>query len=997
MIEALWPHLDPGAGAANLRKAAHHARRALGAADAVVLRAGSVALFPGRDLLVDVERFEGRARRALRAGDAAACADAAATYTGDLLPGSLYEEWTQEPRRRLRSLMAELVRRSGQWERLVELEPTEESAYLALMRAALAAGRQHEAIRWYGRLRTALARELGVAPGHEAAALYAKCVEGLGPVEPEYVDRQLELARATAALREAARSQVRVVVVRGAPGIGKSAFCRRVAATAEEDGWVAVTVAGAPWSSPYEPIAAAVEEIVGRVPNLTAGLGERPRSVLAALTSMAMPAPPLEGPLTRHRVIGAMRRLVVAHAQVTGAGVALVVDDVHAADDASVEVLYHLASGLGDRFLALLAYRAEAAREPLVRATAALARAGRAVEIDLAPLDEDDARALVAVGATKAPDADVTAEILELGFGNPLFILELARVAPARAPFEIPASAWEAITARVLDFDAGTVAMLTRLAVAGDDLDVADVLGLTGLSEPDAFALLDRALAGGVLAVADARYRFRHELVRQALVERLPPHRRIAIHRDAARRLAAAGGPASRIARHWLAGDRPDEAVEPLFASAREASLVGAFTDALRHLEPLLAHAPDHVEALSLRADALEAVGDRRAPAAYARAAAAAGEPAAHEIRAKEALARLKAGDPAAALRTLEDVAPATTAGRLAHALTLAGAAAVGFGDPELAAGNAEETHRLALELGDPGALAEASWAQSLAAHSRGDLRASLRANLGATRALPELAIRVFDGYLCATERMLHGALPYPEVIAFADSLAGEAERRKAARGYGFALTLGGMAKLLAGRLDEADEDLGAALQLHREIAAPAGEALALQQRAQLALYRGHGADAEALVTEALAAARESSLEHHLLDRIYGTKLSACRDDVASLRATLDEAEAAVRGPRETCPTCRIALVIPAALAAARAGEIDRARTYTETAEMLTNVILPLPGKQAEVEEAKGHLARATGSAAGAHEHFRAAAARFQAAGQPLDEARCAALATDTP
>ena len=122
------------------------------------------------------------------------------------------------------------------------------------------------------------------------------------------------------------------------------------------------------------------------------------------------------------------------------------------------------------------------------------------------------------------------------------------------------------------------------------------------------------------------------------------------------------------------------------------------------------------------------------------------------------------------------------------QALTLAGASAIGFGDPELAARKADETRRLALELGDAGAVAEAAWACSLAAHARGELRASLRSELDPRRAPPGLATRVFDGYLCASERLLHGALPYGEVIAFADSLAAEAERRDAARGVGFAI-----------------------------------------------------------------------------------------------------------------------------------------------------------------------------------------------------------------
>ena len=58
VIEALWPELPYDAALANLHKAAHFARRAIGESDAVVVHGGRVALAPGAVVKTDVERFE---------------------------------------------------------------------------------------------------------------------------------------------------------------------------------------------------------------------------------------------------------------------------------------------------------------------------------------------------------------------------------------------------------------------------------------------------------------------------------------------------------------------------------------------------------------------------------------------------------------------------------------------------------------------------------------------------------------------------------------------------------------------------------------------------------------------------------------------------------------------------------------------------------------------------------------------------------------------------
>ncbi|MET0268886.1 MAG: methylated-DNA--[protein]-cysteine S-methyltransferase [Sphingomonas sp.] len=109
VVEQLWPQLDPEAGAANLRKAAHHARQALGRHEAVVLQGGEVTLWPHGDVVVDADVFEQQARAALAAGDASACTGAAAAYAGDLLPGARYEAWSEAARERLRDTYLRLL------------------------------------------------------------------------------------------------------------------------------------------------------------------------------------------------------------------------------------------------------------------------------------------------------------------------------------------------------------------------------------------------------------------------------------------------------------------------------------------------------------------------------------------------------------------------------------------------------------------------------------------------------------------------------------------------------------------------------------------------------------------------------------------------------------------------------------------------------------------------------------------------------------------------
>ncbi len=105
-----------------------------------------------------------------------------------------------------------------------------------------------------------------------------------------------------------------------------------------------------------------------------------------------------------------------------------------------------------------------------------------------------------------------------------------------------------------------------------------------------------------------------------------------------------------------------------------------------------------------LRAEAMDARGDAGAPAADAAAARVVGEPETHNLRAKQALAEIKLGDPPGGLRVLDGKRPTSPDGRLAEALAFAGAAALGFADPAIGTAKATEARRMALDAGDPDA-----------------------------------------------------------------------------------------------------------------------------------------------------------------------------------------------------------------------------------------------------------------------------------------------------
>ncbi|MGH3010218.1 MAG: SARP family transcriptional regulator, partial [Gaiellaceae bacterium] len=274
----------------------------------------------------------------------------------------------------------------------------------------------------------------------------------------------------------------------------------------------------------------------------------------------------------------------------------------------------------------------------------------RAVELELGPLGADDVATLIR-HHVRQPSPEQVEHIAALSRGIPFAVNELARRVGGEPK-------------RVQPLDANIIGgilpamreVLQRVAVVGSSFDTDEFVALSGLPEGAAFDHLDAALAALVVESASAGYRFRHGLVRDALLEGLSPHRQRRIHRDAASRLIELGASAARIGHHLLQSGAAGDAVPYLLRAAETEAAVGAYRDALALVEAVRPHATgaQRAAALSLRGDLLNALGDPMATSAYREALDGADPSTVRRLRVRLARCAVMSGDVDTAVAALD-------------------------------------------------------------------------------------------------------------------------------------------------------------------------------------------------------------------------------------------------------------------------------------------------------------------------------------------------------
>jgi DNA-binding CsgD family transcriptional regulator len=243
--------------------------------------------------------------------------------------------------------------------------------------------------------------------------------------------------------------------------------------------------------------------------------------------------------------------LAVALADALGAiaPAVLILEDVHWADEATLDVLRVLARRASESGLLLtISYRGDQLHRdhPLRIVLGELSSGESVTRLELGRLSRD---AVIELAGSSRVDA---AELFHRTGGNPFFVTETL----AAGTGEVPVTVSDAVHARIAGLSSCARALLDAVAVVPQR---AEVWLLEALTDGDLGAL-DECLASGVLRAERDGVMFRHELARLAVEASVPPDRAVALHRRALAVLAdpARGAPDYvRLAHHAeAAGDR---------------------------------------------------------------------------------------------------------------------------------------------------------------------------------------------------------------------------------------------------------------------------------------------------------------------------------------------------------------------------------------------------------------------------------------------------------
>jgi DNA-binding CsgD family transcriptional regulator len=437
------------------------------------------------------------------------------------------------------------------------------------------------------------------------------------PRRPSLVGRDAELAALDEQMALARAGALRVVLVTGEPGIGKS---RLVNELAERQGDSAVVVGSrafelgmtyslALWVEAFERLlgSAPTAEVRRLCGSSVRDLALVLRSARRALGSgPGKPDPELDHEPDREpdpeRLLRALTELLDNLS--ADSPVIVVLDDAHNADASSWQALYHMARRLPDRPVLVLATArtADLARHAVAgQVLVGLEQDDALVRLELQALTDESVAALAraVLGPGYTPPALVP-WLVGRSRGYPLFVIGLLR-----ALVEEGADLTQPRLARVPESLAGRVALLVgRLdppdrellevfAVIGGRVDLDGLARVLGRPLDRLGVPLERLSRSRLVVEYEAAHRLSYEiahpLVQDAVYESIGGARRRTFHRQVGRALVAAGNFGAAAPHFLRSADSGDpEAVDTLVRAVRQAEERNLYQETLPLLAALL-------------------------------------------------------------------------------------------------------------------------------------------------------------------------------------------------------------------------------------------------------------------------------------------------------------------------------------------------------------------------------------------------------------------------